>query len=46
MVKQVVKQVVPSKNFKEDTLRFAAKGFSKKQGGLNIGELKLAVLEV
>ena len=45
MVKQV-KQVAPSKNYTEETLRFAAKGLSKKQGGLNKGDVKLAVLEL
>jgi hypothetical protein len=46
VVKQVVKQVAPSKNYTEETLRFAAKGITKKQGGLNKGDVKLAVLEV
>ena len=45
MVK-VVKQVAPSKNYTEETLRFAAKRLSKKQGGLNKGDVKLAVLEL
>lgn len=55
VVKQVVK-VAPPKNYSvhknysvdytEETLRFAAKGLSKKQGGLNKGDVKLAVLEL
>jgi hypothetical protein len=42
----MVKQGALFKNYKEDTLRLAAKGFPKRRGGLDKGEVKLALLEV